>query len=276
MARHVLDGGHELAVWNRTAGRADDLVVAGATEAASPAEAARGADIVVLMLSGPSAVREVLFDPDGVDGGAEEGTLIVDCTTIGPTAARAIAAELAERGLRYLDAPVFGTVGPAREGTLSVVASGREPDYAEVEPLLCCWGEPSRIRWIGPVGAASALKLVVNTALGVGASGLGEALRLAEALGVAREEAMNALGSGPYGWILGYKQHMIDEGDYSDTAFSVDLLAKDLDLAVTEAARELPVIAAALGNARAASAAGRGEEDFAAVIGWLAGGDATA
>ncbi len=270
MARHVLDGGHELVVWNRSPGRAEDLVAAGATEAASPAQAARGADVVVLMLTGPAAVREVLFDPDGVDSGAEEGTLVLDCTTIGPTAARAIAAELAERGLRYLDAPVFGTVGPAREGTLTVVASGREEDYAEAEPLLRCWGEPSRVRRIGDLGAASALKLVVNTALGVHASGLGEALRLARALGVAREEAMTALGTGPYGWILGYKRHMIDEADYSDTAFSLDLMAKDLDLAVTEAEPELPVIAAALGNIRGACAAGRGGEDFAAVIGWLA------
>lgn len=270
MARHVLDGGHELAVWNRSPGRAEDLVAAGATEATSPAQAARGADIVVLMLTGPAAVREVLFDPDGVDSGAEEGTLVVDCTTIGPTAARAIAAELAERGLRYLDAPVFGTVGPAREGTLTVVASGRAEDYAEAEPLLRCWGEPSRVRRVGDLGAASALKLVVNTALGVNASGLGEALRLAQALGVPRHEAMSALGSGPYGWILGYKQHMIEEADYSGTAFALDLMAKDLDLAVSEAGTELPVIAAALGNAAAAAAAGRGAEDFAAVIGWLA------
>lgn len=272
MARHVLDAGHDLTVWNRSPGKAADLVAAGATEAATPAEAARGADAVVLMLTGPAAVREVLFDPDGVDSGAEEGTLIVDATTIGPSAARAIAAELAERGLRYVDAPVFGTVGPAREGTLTVMASGSPADYAEAELLLHCWGEPSRVRRVGEVGAASALKLVANSALGVAASGLGEALRLASALGVPREAALAALGAGPYGWMLQYKQHMIAEGDYSDAAFSLDLMAKDLDLAVTEAQDSLPVVAAALDNARSASAEGRGEDDFASVIGWLAEG----
>lgn len=270
MAQHVLDTGHEVTVWNRTPHRAEDLVAAGASEAPTPAEAARGARVVVLMLTGPAAVREVLFDPDGVDSGAEPGALIIDASTIGPSAARSISAELAERGLRYLDAPVFGSVGPAREGTLTVVASGAEADYAEAEPLLHCWGEPSRVRRVGEVGSASALKLVVNSALGVLASGLGEALRLAEALDVPREAAMSALGSGPYGWILQQKQHLIAGGDYSEVAFSLDLMAKDLDLAVTEAVRDLPVLAAALSHAQAASRAGHGAEDYAAVIGWLA------
>jgi 3-hydroxyisobutyrate dehydrogenase len=272
MARHVLEAGHELAVWNRSPGKAGDLLAAGATEAASPAEAARGADAVVLMLTGPAAVREVLFDPEGVDSGAEEGTLIIDASTIGPSEARSIAAELAERGLRYVDAPVFGTVGPAWEGTLTVVAGGSERDYAEAEPLLHCWGEPSRVRRLGEVGSASALKLVVNTALGVSASGLGEALKLAQALDVPRAAALAALGAGPYGSILQYKQHMISEADYSDTAFSLDLMVKDLDLALTESRRDLPVIAAALGDTRGAAQAGHGGDDFAAVIGWLTHG----
>lgn len=271
MARHVLEAGHELTVWNRSPGKAADLVAAGATEAASPAEAARDADVVVLMLTGPAVVREVLFDPDGVDSGAPEGSLILDCTTVGPSAAREIAAECADRRLRYVDAPVFGTVGPAREGTLTVVAGGSEADYAQAEPLLHCWGEPSRVRRVGEVGSASALKLVVNSALGVVATGLGEALRLAAEIGVPRDAALSALSAGPYGWTLQQKRHMIEAGDYTDTAFALDLMAKDLDLAVAEAGRELSVVAAALGDVRAAVRSGAGQQDYAAVVGWLAG-----
>jgi 3-hydroxyisobutyrate dehydrogenase-like beta-hydroxyacid dehydrogenase len=107
MARHVLDAGHELVVWNRTPGRATELVTAGAREASDPAAAADGADAVALMLFGPDSVREVL--PQVL----RPGLLVVDSTTVGPQAARE-----------------FG------RGTLGVLAGAREPDWPDVEPLL--------------------------------------------------------------------------------------------------------------------------------------------
>ena len=95
MARHLLDAGHDLTVWNRTPGRAGELVSVGAHEASSPAEAWAGADAVVLMLFGPDAVREVLFGDDGVVAGSLSGALVIDSTTIGPAAAREFGAALA-------------------------------------------------------------------------------------------------------------------------------------------------------------------------------------
>lgn len=269
MARHVLDAGHSLTVWNRSPGKADGLVGAGAKEAATPAEAARDADVVVLMLFGPDSVREVLLGEDGVVQTAREGTLVVDATTIGPAATREIADAVAQRGLRYLDAPVAGTVGPAREGTLGVFVGGADDDVAQARPLLEAWGDPQKVLHLGPVGSGSALKLVVNLALGITAEGVGEALALADDLGVDRATALKALGSGPFGWFLNQKGAMVESGSYSPTAFSLDLAAKDVDLAVSSARRELPASAAALERFRAASAAGRGDDDYASLVGFL-------
>src|SRR3954468_1491381 len=154
MARHVVDAGHELHVWNRTPGKADELVAAGAVEAKTVADAVTDADAVVLMLFGPDSVREVLPD---VLAAAPSGVLVIDSTTIGPDAAHEFAGLCASSGARYVDAPVAGSVGPATEGTLGVLAGASEQDWAEAEPLLQLWGDPARVRRVGPVGAGSAL-----------------------------------------------------------------------------------------------------------------------
>jgi len=263
MARHVLDAGHSLVVWNRTPGRAGELVAAGAREAASPEEAAEGADVVVLMLFGPNSVREVL--PRVL----RPGLLVVDSTTIGPGAARENGRAATEAGARYADAPVAGSTPPARAGTLGVLVGCAEGDWADVEPLVHLWGDPERVRRVGDVGAGSALKLVVNQGIGVLAAGLGEAARLGTDLGLDRRVVLDVLGGAMYGWTLQQKRPMLDAGDFSATQFSLELLAKDLDLAVA-AGSDLPVTRAALEHARAALAAGHEGEDYAAVIAHVA------
>jgi 3-hydroxyisobutyrate dehydrogenase len=265
MSRHVLSAGHELVVWNRTPGKAADLVDAGATEAKTPAEAAEGADAVVLMLFGPESVREVL--PQVV----REGLLVIDSTTIGPDAAREFGRLCADAGARYVDAPVAGSIGPATDGTLGVLAGAAEADWAEAEPVLQLWGDPARVRRVGAVGAGSALKLVVNQGIGVLAAGLGEALKLSSELGLDRTLVLDVLGTGAYGWTLNQKRSMLDASDYSGTQFSADLLAKDLDLAVNAARdAQLEVTRAALDTARRTLDAGHSGEDYAAIIGHLA------
>jgi 3-hydroxyisobutyrate dehydrogenase-like beta-hydroxyacid dehydrogenase len=265
MARHVLDAGHELVVWNRTPGKAGDLVSAGATEAASPKAAADGADAVVLMLFGPDSVREVL--PQVL----REGLLVIDSTTIGPDAAREFGKLATEAGARYVDAPVAGSIGPATEGTLGVLAGCDDADWPDAEKLLHLWGDPAKVRRVGAVGSGSALKLVVNQGIGVLAAGLGETLRLSTELGLDRGLVLDVLGAGAYGWTLNQKRSMLEASDYSGTQFSVDLLAKDLDLAV-HAARdaELEVTRAVLDAARKTIDAGHAGEDYAAIIGHLA------
>ena len=267
MAAHVLDAGHDLAVWNRTPGKAGPLVERGATEAGSAREAVAGADAVVLMLFGPDAVREVL--PEVLEGAAE-GTLVVDSSTIGPQAAREFGAACAERGVRYVDAPVAGSTGPAREGTLGVLAGASPADYENARPLLELWGALEKVRHTGEVGSGSAMKLCVNQGLAVQAAGVGESLRLGRDLGVDRDALLDVLGSGAYGWFLAQKRSMLDAADYSGTTFSLELMSKDLDLALAAADTDLAVTAACLTQARRAQDAGHSGEDYAAIAGHLA------
>jgi 3-hydroxyisobutyrate dehydrogenase-like beta-hydroxyacid dehydrogenase len=269
MARHLLTAGHDVTVWNRSSDKADGLVAAGAWEASTPAEAAAGRDVVVLMLFGPEASREVLFGPDGVAMSARPGTLVIDSSTVGPTAAREIGAELARRELRFVDAPVAGTVQPAKDGTLGVLVGGSDEDFAAAKPLLELWGDPERVRHIGPVGSGNAAKTVVNQALGVVMAGLGEALHLVGDLGLDRGVMLDLLATGPYGWPLAQKRSMIESNDFSATSFSLDLMAKDLELALKEADVDLAATSGALADARAAIDAGQGDADYAAMAGHI-------
>lgn len=266
MAAHLPAAGHQLVVWNRTPGRAGDLVAAGATEACSITEAVRGVDAVVLMLFGPDSVAEVL--PEVLTAGS--GCLVLNATTVGPADARAYAAACREQGLRYVDAPVAGSTAAAADGTLGVFAGGSDDDYAQAVPLLHLWGDPDKVRRVGEVGSASALKLCVNQGLGVMAAGVGEALRLGRDLGLDRDLLLDVLGAGGYGWYLGQKRPMVESGDYGVTAFSIDLMAKDLDLALRAADSDLPVTAACLTQARRAVDAGHSGEDYAAMTGHAA------
>ena len=261
MAGHVLSGGHDLVVWNRTPGKAAALVERGAREAPSITAAVSGADIVALMLFGPDSVREVLRE---VCAAAPPGTLVIDSTTVGPEAAREFAATATAAGLRYVDAPVAGSVGPAADGTLGVLAGGAQGDVDEALPVLSLWGAPDRVRRIGEVGSGSALKLCVNQSLGVLAAGLGESLRLGRELGLERELLLEVLGATGYGWFLGQKRPMLDSGDFSATTFSIDLMVKDLRLAVDAAHGALPVTAASASAAASAADAASGQ-DYAVV-----------
>ena len=260
MARRVQDAGHEVVGWNRTPGRADDL-----PQARSVREAVDGVDAVVLMLYGPPSVREVLPD---VAAGAPAGALLVNCTTVAPADAHEFAKSA--EGLRYVDAPVAGSVGPATEGTLGVLGGAREQDWDDALPLLHAFGDPEKVRRVGTVGAGSATKLCNNLALGFTIAGVGEALRLGRDLGLDREALLDVLAGTPLGAMVAYKRPMLDSGDYGDASFTIDLLAKDLDLALGAAESDLGVTAAVLAAARSALDAGHAGEDFAALAGHLA------
>jgi 3-hydroxyisobutyrate dehydrogenase len=269
MAGHVLAAGHEVAVWNRTPGKAGDLPARGAREAASPADAVAGAAAVVLVLHGPDSVAEVLSGPGGVLGGLSPDALVVDTTTIGPTDARRFAAEVAAAGGRYLDAPLFGSVAPAAAGSLASFVGGDEAAAAEARPLLETWCDPAALTYAGPVGSGAAVKVVRNLGHAVVVAGLGEGLRLAADLGVPRDTALAGFAAGPFSWTLAQRQAQIAGRDFADPAFTLELMAKDAGLAVAEARRPLPVVAAALAEARAAIADGRGGEDYAALAAWI-------
>jgi 3-hydroxyisobutyrate dehydrogenase len=266
MAAHVARAGHDLTVWNRTPGKAKDVVALGAREAKTVADAVKDADTVVTMLFGPDAVRDVLTAvADAVPGGA----LVVECSTVGPAVAREIGEVLRAKGLRFVDAPVAGSVGPATDGTLGVLVGGTKEDYDAAEPLLHLWGDPARVRHLGPVGAGAAMKLVINLTLGVAMGGVGEALRLAGDLGVDRTAALDVIATGPLGVSVNTKRAMLDSGEFRPTGFSLDLMTKDLALAMDAADGDLALTAAALHAAREAVAAGHGDDDYASLAGHI-------
>jgi 3-hydroxyisobutyrate dehydrogenase len=266
MAAHVARAGHDLTVWNRSPGKAAPLLELGATESRSVPAAVSGAEVVVLMLFGPAAVRAVLADVVAHAPGA----LVVDGSTIGPDAAHEFARACHAGGLRYVDAPVAGSVKPATDGTLGVFLGGATADVTQARELAELWGDPERVVHVGGVGSASALKLCVNQGLGVMAAGLGESLRLGRDLGLDRDLLLQVLSQTAYGWYLSQKRPMLESGDFSGTTFSLDLMAKDLDLAVTSADSDLEVTRACLDQAKRALAAGHSGEDYAALSGHLA------
>ncbi len=264
MAAHVARAGHELTVWNRTPGRAAGLVALGAREAGSVTDAVADAEAVVTMLFGPEAVRAVLAE---VATAAPRGALVVDCSTVGPTTARETGALLTGEGLRFVDAPVAGSTGPATDGKLGVLVGGSHADYLAAEPLLHLWGDPAKVRHVGGVGTGNAAKLTVNLTLGVVMGAIGEALRLGADLGLDRGLVLDTVALGPLAGPVATKRQMFETGDHHPTGFSLDLMAKDLALCLAETSADLPLASRARALADAAIAAGHGDDDYSALAG---------
>ena len=266
MATRLLESGVELVVWNRSPERAVGLDERGARVAATPAEAAREAEVVITMLSTPDAVQAVVLGEDGVVEGlaGRSGTMVIEMSTIGPTAVAALRDGLPE-GVDLLDAPVLGSVKQATEGALKVFVGGDAEVFERARPLLERLGAP---RLLGPQGAGAAMKLVANLCLGVLMSGLGEALALARSLGLHQGDVLDVLVESPIGTTAKSKRSNIESGQYRPN-FKLALAAKDLGLVEDRASADgldLPVAAAARQWFDAANASGLGDNDYSAVI----------
>ncbi|MFF1733921.1 NAD(P)-dependent oxidoreductase [Streptomyces sp. NPDC058247] len=235
MARHLLDAGHPLTVWNRTPEKAAPLVERGAVLADSPADAVRNADVVITMLATPDAVSEVA---DAIVPELRPGTYWAEMSTIGPDAVRQLAARLGD-GVTLVDAPVMGSTDKAEAGELGILAGG---DADRIEGVLGHLGTVTRT---GAPGSGAALKLVVNTAV-IGSVGLvAEAMALADALGLPEDVAKGALAAGPLG---GAVARAFAQGVH----FGSDLAVKDIALAT--GTTELPAMEAVLGHFKEAAA----------------------
>ncbi|HEX6207000.1 MAG TPA: NAD(P)-dependent oxidoreductase [Actinomycetota bacterium] len=273
MARRLLQAGHEVAVWNRTEEKARPLVEAGARAAASPADAAEGAEAAFTMLADPGAVREVVLGTGGLAESLRGDATLIEMSTIGIRAVREIAEALPE-GVAVLDTPVLGSVAQAEEGTLRIFVGGPSDLVDRWAPTLRAMGTPQRF---GDLGAGAAMKLVVNSTLGALMAGLGEALALADALGVDEEAALDVLEGSPIGATTRSKRDKIASGRYPPN-FRLGLAAKDLRLVVEEAVEagaRLPVAEAVLARLEAARDAGLGGLDYSAVIPHVRGRPAT-
>lgn len=262
MARNIAAAGIPLRVWNRTRAKAEPLADVGATVADSPAEAVRGADIVITMLYDADSVESALTE---AKDGFAEGTVLLQQSTVGVEGVERLAAVAADLGLVYVDAPVLGTKKPAEDGALVVLASGPEEVRERIAPVLDAIG--SRTQWVGEAGTASRLKLVANSWVLTVLEGIAEALTFARALDLDPEQFLAAVKGGamdaPYVQLKG--NAMLTSS--FDPAFALDGAAKDAALMV-EAARgagvDVPIVEIAKRYLDAASEAGHGNEDMSA------------
>ncbi|GGQ07730.1 NAD(P)-binding domain-containing protein [Streptosporangium pseudovulgare] len=253
MAGRLVAAGYKVTVWNRTS-RATE----GATVAGSPAAAVAEAELVITMLSDPEAVRRVLTE---ALPGLRPGTLVVEMSTIGPEAVAGLRGLLpAEVGL--VDAPVLGSVEPARDGTLTVLAGGAPEDLARCREVLEVFG---RVREAGGPGAGAALKVAVMSALVPAQVLLAETLARAEAGGVDAGALLDVLGGTPLGGLVERVRPVVENGP-PGTRYALGLAAKDLTLASPGAGT---IAAAARDRLLEAAAAGLGGADLTAVFGHL-------
>jgi len=267
MAHNLLRAGFDLTVWNRTAGRMDDLVAAGAKAAASPADLASRCDLVITCVSDTPDVQAVILGPSGVIEQVRAGALLVDMSTISPAATREIAARLAEKGASMLDAPVSGGSEGAAKGTLSIMVGGAAADVERAMPVFQAMGKT--ITHVGGQGDGQMVKLV-NQILVVGnALAMSEALLFAQAGGLDLPKTIEAVAGGAAGsWMLANRGPQIIHRDWRP-GFTIDLQQKDVRLALA-AADELgiPLMGTALifNLYRALQAEGLGGEGNHALI----------
>jgi 3-hydroxyisobutyrate dehydrogenase len=195
MTRRLLNAGYEVAVWNRSAGKAAALVEAGATLAANPREMATTATIIFMCVTDAAAVERVVFGPDGLAATPGDGKLVVDFSPIHPDKARTIAARLkAANGMGWVDAPVSGGTKGAEEGTLAVMAGGDAADIERVRPYILAMAR--RLTHMGPTGAGQTTKLCNQVIVGCAMAVLAEATRLAVNAGIDAGRLPEALAGG--------------------------------------------------------------------------------
>jgi 3-hydroxyisobutyrate dehydrogenase-like beta-hydroxyacid dehydrogenase len=263
MARRLVDAGHDLRVWNRTPGRDEGLIAARAHPARTPAEAVRDAEIVITMLADPPALEQVLFGTDGVSETIAPGSILIDMSTVGPTAIRAAADRLP--AVAVLDAPVLGSVPHAEAGTLSILVGGDRDVLDRCTEVLAVMGA---VRHVGPSGAGATVKLANNASVMSTMACLGEVLALTDRAGLDPEVVLDALAMGP---LASFVERWHDKltGRVDRVDFSLSLARKDLNLALEEGTRvglRLSLAEAAVARCDEAIAAGRGSEDNTAVV----------
>ncbi|MFH8516334.1 NAD(P)-dependent oxidoreductase [Streptomyces gelaticus] len=263
MARSLLRAGLDVRAWNRTASKAAPLAADGATVVESAEEAVRGADVVLTVLNDGPSVAAALA---AAAGGLHADQVLLQSSTVGPEATSDLARRTADLGPVYLDAPVSGTKQPAEQGALTVFVAGPSTVRARIEPVLDAIGQ--RTVWVGEVpGAASRLKLVVNTWVITMVNNIAECLNLAEGLGVDPQTFLDVMKGGPLdsAYLQG-KSAAVLSGDLTPS-FTLSTALKDTRL-ILDAARSsgvrLDLVAASADRFSRAEAAGHGGEDMIA------------
>ena len=263
MARNLRAAGFDVVIWNRTRARAEEL---GDPIADSPRAAAEGAGVLITMVVDSPEVEAILFGDDGAAEGLADGALVVDMSTIAPSAVKQIAARLAERGIGFVDAPVTGSKPRAEDGTLTIMAGGSPKDFARAKPLFEAMGQ--LIVHCGPSGHGAMVKLLNNALAAINAAALAEAIDVAEHYGLDTERLIEVMSAGSAkSTMLDLKAGPMVERNY-EPLFKLEHMLKDVRHCLREASElgeQFALAADAEALYAAAAAAGLGEQDFAAV-----------
>jgi 3-hydroxyisobutyrate dehydrogenase-like beta-hydroxyacid dehydrogenase len=246
MAGHLKQkGGHELSVYNRTASKASAWAEKfGGTAAATPAEAAKGADFVFTCVGNDDDLRSVTLGETGVLAGMAKGAILIDNTTASAEVARELAAAATEKGIGFIDAPVSGGQAGAENGVLTVMCGGDEAVFEKAKPVIEAYAR--MVGLMGPVGAGQLTKMMNQICIAGVVQGLAESIHFGKQAGLDIEKVIEVISRGAAGsWQMENRHKAMNEGKY-DFGFAVDWMRKDLDIVLTEARRngaKLPLTA---------------------------------
>lgn len=268
MAVRLRAAGVAVTVYNRTRSRADDVAArCGATVAATARDAVASARTVLVSLADDGAADAMYAGPDGIAAGVHPAVVVADTSTVDPQTARRTAALIRQRGGAALDTPVSGSVASVARGELAVLAGGERDDLDRARPVLDQLAR--HVFHLGPAGSGAAMKLAVNGVVHALNQAVAEALVLAEACGIPRGSAYDVLAAGAAGApFVQYKRAAFEHPGETPVAFTLDLVAKDLDLLTALAARMGVPLDQAAANREAVEAArrdGLGAHDMSAI-----------
>jgi len=235
MAGHLATAGHEVTVWNRSPARAAAWLAEHpeGRVAATAAEAARGAQLVLMCVGDDASVLAVLTAPDGVLAGASPGTVVVDHTTVSADTARRAAQACSEAGVAFLDAPVSGGQAGAVNGTLTVMVGGDAADFERANPVIAAYGAKRRL--LGPVGAGQLAKMVNQICIAGVVQGLAEGVAFALRTGQDVDAVFDTIGAGAAGSWQMANRYATMAADTFDFGFAVEHMRKDLGNTLAEA-----------------------------------------
>lgn len=227
MSLNLIKAGYELVVFNRSQKAIDEVVQAGAEAGQSPKDVAERSDVIITMLPNSPEVKEVVLGPNGVIEGAKPGSIVIDMSSIAPGASQEVGKALAEKGIRFLDAPVSGGEPGAIAGTLSIMVGGKKEDFEEMLPILKAMGSSAVL--CGDIGAGNVTKLANQIIVAINIAAVSEALTLATKAGVNPETVYEAIRGGLAGSkVLDAKGPMMFERRF-DPGFRINLHIKDLN-----------------------------------------------
>ena len=266
MAANLARAGFAVTAWNRSPDRAPELADLGVDRAPSPAAVTGVSDVIVVCVSDTPDVEAILFGDNGVAGAARTGQLVIDCSTISPSATRDFAARLAEVGVDLVDAPVSGGSEGAQKATLTIFCGGEAPAVERARPIIAAMGKT--ITHVGRSGSGQAVKAVNQVILAGTYLGVAEGIVLAMKAGLDVQQVVEALGGGAaQSWVLANRSGRMIANDYP-LGFKVALHRKDLGIALDlarEMGADLPVAGLAADFETDLVAADHADDDMSAL-----------